>query len=79
MKYKSPKQVMITLLDGGKLKSMRDLKYKYKNSLPEYSKLISDGISMYEEYIIDQDLRSYIDPEDMMTTQEYEDRVGFKG
>ena len=69
MKYKNPKQVMVRLLEGGKLRSMRDLKYKYKETLPDYSEMIGEGISMYEDYVIDQDLRR------IFTEEEYNNIV----
>jgi len=69
MKYKNPKQVVARLLEGGKLRSMRDLKYKYKETLPDYSEMIGEGISMYEDYVIDQDLRR------IFTEEEYNNIV----
>ena len=51
MKYKTTDQIVAALLEGGRIKSFQDLKYKYTNTKPEYSKLIQDGVDVYKAYL----------------------------
>lgn len=57
MKYKNPKQVLLNLLtDKVKRKSLMELKNRYKESNQEYSQLIEEGIEMYDNYIMNEQL-----------------------
>lgn len=59
MKYIDPKQVLLSLLQGSRRKSMQDLKYRYAKSNPTYSKLIKDGIDMYDMYMVNEELNKF--------------------
>lgn len=87
-KYKNPMQVVLELCKAEVQgiatynKTLHNIKEVVRKSKAkgdaEYVSLIESGIVKYEEYKLNKELLEvgYIDPEDMMNSQEWEDKVG---
>lgn len=65
---------MNRLFITGKRRNMVKLKTKYREQKPEYYEIIKKGLEMY-----DKEVGGYRDPEDWLTSQEWEDMVGLRG
>lgn len=77
--YSTEKEVMLALFQGtAKRKSMMELVYRWQTKKPEYSTLLKKGVDMYDQHLVDQQLKGFIDPEKELGKTAYEDRVGFK-
>ena len=80
LKYKSSRQVMLSLINGKNRRHFQELKTRHKKKGNiEYTELIQKGIDMYDIYKVDEELKGVIDPEKEMSKQEWEDMVGLKG
>lgn len=80
LKYKTHKQVMLALLNGQTRRHFQELKtrHKRKGNL-EYAELIQRGIDRYDEFVVDGELRTYIDPDGVMSQWEWDETVGHRG
>ena len=76
--YRTSDEVFLALLEGTKKRSIKELMYRKRKTDNKYAQILEEGLNKFEDYEVRNKLKQFIDPEKMMTEQEWNDMVGLK-